>query len=34
LMYLPIKASFRMTDIYRSFVAQRCLWELGEGVRS
>jgi len=32
LMYLPITASFRMTDIYRSFVAQRCLWELGEGV--
>lgn len=32
LMYLPIHASFRMTDIWRSFVAQRCLWELGEGV--
>lgn len=32
LMYLPIYASFRMTDIWRSFVAQRCLWELGEGV--
>jgi len=32
LMYLPSHASFRMTDIWRSFVAQRCLWELGEGV--
>lgn len=32
LLYLPVYASFRMTDIWRSFVAQRCLWELGEGV--
>lgn len=32
LMYLPVTATFRMTDIWRSFVAQRCLWELGEGV--
>lgn len=32
LMYLPIHASFRMTDIWRSFVAQRCLWEMGYGV--
>lgn len=32
LMYLPVYASFRMTDIWRSFVGQRCLWELGEGV--
>jgi len=32
LMYLPITASFRMTDIWRSFIAQRCLWALGEGV--
>lgn len=32
LMYLPIYATFRMTDIWRSFVAQRCLWEIGEGV--
>lgn len=32
LMYLPVHASFRMTDIYRSFVAQRCLWEISEGV--
>jgi hypothetical protein len=32
LMYLPSHCSFRMTDIWRSFVAQRCLWELGYGV--
>jgi hypothetical protein len=32
LLYLPSFCSFRMTDIWRSFVAQRCLWELGEGV--
>jgi len=32
LMYLPSGVSFRMTDIWRSFVAQRCLWELGLGV--
>lgn len=32
LMYLPSFASFRMTDIWRSFVAQRCLWETGTGV--
>lgn len=32
LLYLPATCSFRMTDIWRSFVAQRCLWELGEGV--
>ena len=29
LMYLPSYCSFRMTDIWRSFVAQRCLWEMG-----
>jgi len=29
LMYLPCHCSFRMTDIWRSFIAQRCLWELG-----
>lgn len=29
LLYLPIAAPFRMTDIWRSFVAQRCLWEIG-----
>jgi hypothetical protein len=32
LLYLPSHASFRMTDIWRSFVAQRCLWEMGHGV--
>jgi hypothetical protein len=32
LLYLPSHCSFRMTDIWRSFVAQRCLWELGTGV--
>jgi hypothetical protein len=32
LLYLPCFASFRMTDIWRSFVAQRCLWEIGYGV--
>ena len=29
LLYLPSYCTFRMTDIWRSFVAQRCLWELG-----
>ncbi len=32
LMYLPSYCSFRMTDIWRSFIAQRCLWELGHGL--
>jgi hypothetical protein len=32
LLYLPSHCSFRMTDIWRSFVAQRCLWELGYAV--
>lgn len=32
LMYLPSHCSFRMTDIWRSFIAQRCLWELKVGV--
>lgn len=32
LLYLPSHVSFRMTDIWRSFVAQRCLWEMGYGV--
>jgi hypothetical protein len=32
LMYLPSFVSFRMTDIWRSFVAQRCLWALGHGL--
>ena len=29
LLYLPSNCSFRMTDIWKSFVAQRCLWEMG-----
>ena len=32
LMYLPSHVSFRMTDIWRSFIAQRCLWAMGAGV--
>jgi len=32
LMYLPSYCSFRMTDIWRSFIAQRCLWEIGFGM--
>jgi hypothetical protein len=32
LMYLPSHCTFRMTDIWRSLVAQRCLWELGQGI--
>lgn len=32
LLYLPSYCSFRMTDIWRSFIAQRCLWEMGHGV--
>jgi hypothetical protein len=32
LLYLPSFCSFRMTDIWRSFVAQRCLWALGHGL--
>ncbi|MDP0494728.1 MAG: STELLO glycosyltransferase family protein [Verrucomicrobiota bacterium JB024] len=32
LMYLPSHCSFRMTDIWRSFIAQRCLWEFAEGL--
>lgn len=32
LLYLPSYCSFRMCDIWKSFVAQRCLWELGMGV--
>jgi len=32
LLYLPSTCTFRMTDIWRSFVAQRCLWKLGHGV--
>ncbi len=32
LMYLPSTCAFRSTDIWRSYVAQRCLRELGQGV--
>lgn len=32
LMYLPSFCSFRMTDIWRSFVAQVCLWAMGGSV--
>lgn len=32
LLYLPAYCSFRMTDIWRSFVAQYCLWALNESV--
>jgi hypothetical protein len=32
LLYLPSFVSFRMTDIWRSFIAQRCLWALGHGL--
>ena len=33
LLYLPAHCSFRMTDIWRSFVAQRVLKEMGHGIR-
>ncbi len=32
LMYLPATCSFRMTDIWRSFVAQRIAWTNGWGI--
>ncbi len=32
LLYLPAYCSFRMTDIWRSFVAQRCLWAMDRGM--
>lgn len=32
LLYIPSYCSFRMCDIWKSFVAQRCLWEIGVGV--
>lgn len=32
LLYLPSYCSFRMTDIWRSFIAQKCLWAMGYGV--
>lgn len=31
-LYLPCHVPFRMTDIWRSFVAQKVLWADGEGV--
>lgn len=32
LMYLPVTATMRMCDIWRGFVAQRCLWAMGKHV--
>lgn len=32
LLYLPSYCSFRMTDIWKSFIAQRCLWEMGHNL--
>lgn len=32
LLYIPSYCTFRMCDIWKSFVAQRCLWELNLGV--
>lgn len=32
LMYLPSYCTFRCTDIWRSFVVQRCLWAMGHGL--
>jgi hypothetical protein len=32
LLYLPSHCTFRMTDIWRSFIAQRCIWEIGGAV--
>lgn len=32
LLYVPSYCSFRMCDIWKSFVAQRCLWELNTGI--
>ncbi len=32
LLYLPSFVSFRMTDIWRSFVAQICLYKLGKSI--
>ena len=29
LMYLPCHVNFRMTDIWRSLIAQRVMWEMG-----
>jgi len=32
LLYIPSYCSFRMCDIWKSFIAQWCLWEMGCGV--
>lgn len=32
LLYIPSYCSFRMCDIWKSFVAQRCLWAMGKGI--
>lgn len=32
LLYIPSYCSFRMCDIWKSFVAQRCLWAAGQGI--
>jgi hypothetical protein len=32
LLYVPSFCSFRMCDIWKSFIAQRCLWAMGTGV--
>lgn len=32
LLYIPSYCSFRMCDIWKSFIAQRCIWELGHGM--
>jgi hypothetical protein len=32
LLYIPSYCSFRMCDIWKSFIAQRCLWAMGLGV--
>jgi hypothetical protein len=32
LLYIPSHCSFRMCDIWKSFVAQRCLWATGSGI--
>jgi len=32
LLYVPSYCLFRMCDTWKSFIAQRCLWELGYGI--
>ena len=32
LLYVPSHCPFRMCDIWKSFIAQRCLWAMGMGV--